>query len=66
MVEQQPGPEPSDEAKAALAAAKDHRATSEAALPAALNMRDRLRELLAANHFTDLMTDTLRAAAPRR
>jgi hypothetical protein len=58
--------QPSQEAQEALRDARRHRIASEAVLPAAVKVRDQLREVLAANHFTELMADTLRMAAARR
>ncbi len=60
------GIEPSNEAKAAIESARRARRSSEAALPAAEMLRDRVRAAIAANHFADLMENTLREAARRR
>jgi len=61
-----PKPQPSPEAKDAIAAARHARITTEAVLPAAQLLRDRVRSVLAANHFAELMEATLRQAALRR
>jgi hypothetical protein len=57
---------PSPEAADAIAQARHARLTTEAALPAAEQLRDRVRTVLAANHFTELLEQTLREAALRR
>lgn len=59
-------PEPSPEAKDAIATARHARLTTEAVLPAAEQLRDRVRDVLSANHFAELMEATLREAAARR
>ena len=57
---------PSAEAADAIVSARHARATTEAALPMAELLRDRVRSVLAANHFAELMERTLREAAQRR
>lgn len=59
------GAEPSPEARSALSRARRARRSSEAALPVAEQLRDRVREVIAANHFAELMEATLREAARR-
>lgn len=59
-------PSPSPEARDAIASARHARVTSEAALPMAEQLRDRVRRALAADHFAELMEATLREAAIRR
>lgn len=59
-------PQPSPEARNALESARRARRSSEAALPVAERLRDRVRAVIAANHFAELMEDTLREAARRR
>ena len=58
--------EPSPEAQDAIASARHARVTSEAALPMAEQLRERVRSVLTANHFAELMEATLREAAARR
>jgi hypothetical protein len=58
-------PEPSPEAINALEDARRARHSSEAILPVAERIRDRVRAALAANHFAELMEATLREAARR-
>ncbi len=58
--------QPSPEAADAIVSARHARATTEAALPMAEQLRDRVRSVLAANHFAELMERTLREAAQRR
>jgi hypothetical protein len=57
---------PSPEAAEAIVDARHARATTEAALPMAEQLRDRVRSVLAANHVAELMERTLREAAARR
>ena len=59
-------PQPSPEARHALESARRARRSSEAALPVAERLRDAVRAVIAANHFAELMEDTLREAARRR
>jgi hypothetical protein len=59
-------PDPSPEAKEAIETARHARISSEAALPIAERMRDQVRSVVAANHFAELMEQTLREAARRR
>lgn len=58
-------PSPSPEAVDAIVAARHARVSTEAAIPAAERLRDRVRDALAANHFAELMEETLREAARR-
>jgi hypothetical protein len=57
---------PSSEARDAIARARHARQTTEAVLPVAEQLRDRVRSALAANHFVELMEQSLREAAARR
>lgn len=57
---------PSPEAQDAIAAARHARITTEASLPMAEQLRERVRSALTANHFAELMEATLREAARRR
>lgn len=58
-------PSPSPEARNALVSARHARVSTEAAIPVAERLRDQVREVIAANHFADLMEQTLREAARR-
>lgn len=67
VVAENPSPaQPSHEARKALESARRARRSSEATLPVAERLRDRVRAAIAANHFAELMEDTLREAARRR
>lgn len=57
--------QPSPEASDAFEAARRARVSSEAAVPVAERLRDRVRAAVAANHFAELMEATLREAARR-
>lgn len=59
-------PPPSPEAVNAIVAARHARVSSEASIPAAERLRDQVRSAVAANHFAELMEQTLREAARRR
>lgn len=58
-------PEPSQEAKQALADARDARANTEAILPLARQVSRRVREEVEANHFLDLIENIMREVATR-
>lgn len=59
-------PKPSDEAENAIAAARHARQTTEAVLPLAQQLGQRVKVALDANHFAELMEISLRNAAARR
>lgn len=61
-----PQSQPTPEARDALESARRARRSSEAAIPVAERLRDRVRAAIAANHFADLMEETLTEAARRR
>lgn len=66
MADEHRKPSPSTEAQDAIANARHARITTEAALPMAEQLRERVRSVLTANHFAELMEATLREAALRR
>lgn len=57
---------PSPEATDAIEAARHARVSTEAAVPLAERLRDQVRSAIAANHFAELMEETLREAAARQ
>lgn len=58
-------PRCSTEAQEALRRAQRAHQSNDAVLPAAHQLRDRVREVLAENHFAELMRRALEAAARR-
>jgi uncharacterized protein (DUF2267 family) len=59
-------PEPSTEAKQAIESARHARVATEAVLPLAEQLRDRLTRAMAADQFGELLEATLREATRNR